>query len=442
MFEGIRAVLAGLPEVDRYPTVDEQQAELDELAGRYPQLVAVRRVGTSRQGEPIRVASIGDGTANALVLGGPHPNEPVGGLTVRELGRLLCARPELRAGLRWHLVPCIDPDGARLNESWFASPGDREAYARGFYRPDLAEQPEWTFPHLAEHWYFDRMLPETVALSRLIDELRPVVQASLHNAEYGGLFHYTTGASPEVVAALAAVAEWTGLPGQHAVWEIPAANELAPGVLRLPPVAELTEGAPAGEGAFGASSAEYAARHGTVTVITEVPLWTDPRAADTNPSEQSLAETLHDCLAALSAGTEAVESVLTVAEPALRLDTPHHRGLRGMLSAAHRMHAGWQRIAAGPDGARPATVAEVCSFQSLPHTMLPRMAGTLLRLLDAERAAGNVRPPLRAARARTEELLTGWLRAADDLPGRPIPLRQQVAAQLGAVLAAAAVLRS
>ncbi|MCK2243064.1 MULTISPECIES: M14 family zinc carboxypeptidase [unclassified Crossiella] len=438
MTDALRKVLDALPELGRYPTVDESQAELDELAARYPDLVTVRRIGTSRLGEPIRVASIGAGERDALVLGGPHPNEPVGGLTVRELGRLLCAEPWLRAGLRWQLVPCIDPDGARLNETWYGLPGDRDAYGRGFYRPAMDEQPEWTFPHLAEAGYFDRMLPETVALARLIDEVRPVLLASLHNAEYGGAFHYTTTTDPALAELLAAVPGWFGVPLQHSVYEVPGSVRLTPGVLRMPTVAELTEGAPPGDGSFGASSGEYASRHGAVTVITEVPMWADPRAADSLPTGRLMDEIVTGLLAELTGAEEAVSGVLDSARSAVRLDTPHQRALTDVLTAMRRISAGWRRMAGTAEGARPATVADESAFLALPHTLRLRAAGTLLRVLDAERASGNVRPAIRAAHARAEALFTEWRAAADRQPGTLIPLRAQAGIQLGSILATAA----
>ncbi|GAA2823944.1 M14 family zinc carboxypeptidase [Crossiella cryophila] len=427
-----------LPELGRYPTVDESQAELDELAARYP--VTVRRIGTSRLGEPIRVVTIGEGEGerDALVLGGPHPNEPVGGLTVRELGRLLCAEPWLRAGLRWHLVPCIDPDGARLNESWYGVPGDRDAYGRGFYRPAMDEQPEWTFPHLAETGYFDRMLPETVALARLIDEVRPVLLASLHNAEYGGAFHYTTTTDPALAELLASVPGWFGVPLQHAVYEVPGSFRLTPGVLRMPTVAELTEGAPPGDGVFGASSGEYAGRYGAVSVITEVPMWADPRASDSLPTGRLMEEVVAGLLAELVGAEEALAGVLDSVRGAVRLDTPHRRALDDVLVGMRRIGEGWRRMLGTAEGARAATVADECAFVALPHTLRLRAAGTLLRVLAAEQASGNVRPAIRAAQARAESLFTEWRAAADGQPGTLIPLRAQAGIQLGSILAAAA----
>ena len=103
MSSDLRAALAHIPALDRFPTVDEMQAELDRLAQRYPDLVRVRRIGTSRLGEPIRMATVGDGECDALVFGGPHANEPVGFLAVRELAWLLCA--EAMAGVPFAVMP-------------------------------------------------------------------------------------------------------------------------------------------------------------------------------------------------------------------------------------------------------------------------------------------------------------------------------------------------
>ena len=105
------------------------------------------------------------------------------------LGRLLCEDDALRdeLGFSWHIMPCIDPDSTRLNEGWFAGPFTRRHYARHFFRPAPDQQVEWTFPLAYKSAYFDRTLPETEALMRVIDELRPELMYSLHNAEHGGV---------------------------------------------------------------------------------------------------------------------------------------------------------------------------------------------------------------------------------------------------------------
>ncbi|MGW4200994.1 M14 family zinc carboxypeptidase [Streptomyces sp. NPDC004726] len=442
----IPATIAAIPSIDRFPSVDEMQAELDRLAAGYPELVEIRRIGTSRQGEPIRMLSIGSGERNVLVFGGPHPNEPVGALTVRELGRALCADDALRKdlGCRWHFVPCVDPDGARLNEGWYARPDSRERYGREFYRPAGDEQVEWTFPHLSGPGYFDRMLPETVALTRVIDELKPAVMCSLHNGEYGGVFHYVSTADPDLAARLAAVPGYEDLPLHKAVWEIPASNLIAPGVILAPGIAETTAAMPAGvEAATGASSMDYAAPYGTVSVITEVPYWEDESAADTSPCGRTFGEIVGEIITACEETAQQLTGLIEDAGNDLTLDTPFRRAFQDGLRGLAEMSSGWRALLSDADAAgRSATVSEEFSFRMLPHILRVRYGGTALRLFGAETGAGNVRAGVRRGLAEAERLFTGWLTKADTaLPGKRVDIRRVVAVQVGSALAAAEFVR-
>ncbi|PWK86969.1 zinc carboxypeptidase [Lentzea atacamensis] len=203
-----------VPEIDRVYTVDEANSAVDELVAEAPSVCRVRRIGTSRQGEPLRLLSVGHGARNALVIGCPHPNEPIGLLTVTHLARLIASTPDLRDGIdfAWHFIPCIDPDGTRLNEGWFAGPHTIREYHSQFYRPALRDQPEWTFPVLDERACLDRTLPETEALARVIDDLRPDFQYSLHNADFGGVFFILGKDVPGLPGDLAAAAARLGVP--------------------------------------------------------------------------------------------------------------------------------------------------------------------------------------------------------------------------------------
>ncbi|MET8052534.1 M14 family zinc carboxypeptidase [Streptosporangium sp. NPDC005286] len=115
--------LDSVPDHDRFATVDEITAALTRLAADHPGVASLRRVGSSALGEPILCLSVGDGPRHALVGAMPHPNEPIGGLTVIHLATRLCESAALReaTGHTWHIVGCLDPDGTRLNEGW--SPG-------------------------------------------------------------------------------------------------------------------------------------------------------------------------------------------------------------------------------------------------------------------------------------------------------------------------------
>jgi hypothetical protein len=439
----IQCVLERIPAMDRFPAMDEVQAEQRRLAEHYPDLVRLQRIGTSRQGEPILMATIGTGTRHALVFGGPHPDEPVGFLTVQELGRLLCADVGLRQALGycWHLIPCVDPDGARRNEGWYRHPDSRELYGRSSYRPAGDEQVEWTFPYQEEPGYFDRMLPETMALARVIDGLAPTLQCSLHNGEYGGVFHYVSTDDRALADRLAAVPGWQGLPLHSAVWEVPASNVITPGVLLAPTTRQLAAMAVAAGVAptTGASSADYARPHGTLTVVSEVPRWGDPRSADTTACGRDLDTVIGSSLQIWDDSVRKMHELLAGPDRDLVLDTPYRRSLKDGMRIGDSLASGWRALLSDPTIAgRPATVAEECSFEVLPRMLRLRLAGAALRALDSEVATGNVRRSIRRAHVQGEQLFRSWLQEADaSLPGEHIELRRLVAVQIGSVLTAA-----
>jgi hypothetical protein len=192
----------------------------------------------------------------------------------------------------------------------------------------------------------------------------------------------------------------------------------------------------------GASSADYARRHGTVTVVTEVPCWEDPLAADTSACGLRLGDVIGARLQVWDRSADGLRRLGAAAEADLRLDTPFHRAFRAELRMGERLADGWRALAAdSPLGDRPATVAEQRSFDALPQVLRLRLAGTLMRLLDSEAASGNVRPAIRRTRRAAEDVFADWLAEAQTtLPGKPVDIRRQVAVQVGSVLTAAATL--
>ncbi|MDH5200633.1 MAG: M14 family zinc carboxypeptidase, partial [Candidatus Bathyarchaeota archaeon] len=167
-------ILDSVPEYREFLTVDELNSSSQALADEHGH-VDFFRVGESTEGEPIHALRIGDGPRNALLFGFPHPNEPIGSMTLEYLSRRLAEDDELRdeMGYTWYIVKCIDPDGARLNEGWFKGRFTPLKYALNYYRPPGKNQVEWTFPVDYKTLHFHDPLPETRALMRLIDGPRP-----------------------------------------------------------------------------------------------------------------------------------------------------------------------------------------------------------------------------------------------------------------------------
>lgn len=347
----IRAYMAQIPEMPRFLAVDELHADLARLAERYPDLVRLRRVGTSRLGEPLHLLSIGQGRHNAFLFGCPHPNEPIGAMMVHHLTNLFCRDAALRESLdyTWHVIPCVDPDGTRLNEGWFAGPYTPMNYARHFYRPAPDQQVEFTFPVAYKRRYFDRALPETQMLMRAIDELRPRFMFSLHNGGFGGVSYYISRAAEPLYDTFRQVPAWEGLPLGLGEPEAPYMPELAPAIFRMPASGEIYDqleahGADPTQTAIGASSNDYASRYGTFTLIAEMPYFDDPRVND---------QTATDILRrdAILAGLDLREAATTTLRPTtLRwppscVGTPRSRAPLWPRSGGVR--GCWRRSAAG-----------------------------------------------------------------------------------------------
>ncbi|NUR83466.1 MAG: dehydrogenase [Nonomuraea sp.] len=363
------------------PTVDVVTAKLREICALYPDLCSTETIGHSRSGEPLVMLTIGHGGEHALVIGGPHANEPVGFLTVLRLARLLCEGE--RHGLTWHLIGCVDPDGARLNEGWYGGPFTVAHHHRHVYRPALADQPEWTFPVNLGRKRFDRPLPETRALMRVIDDLRPAFLFSLHNADFGGAYFQISRDLPGLPEALADLALAHGVPLDLAPIDTLGYQVAGPGVTLLPPADRTDFADTAAERAeYGAASWHYADRHGTFTLIAEVPLWTSPGCDDRAPAGVSQRELLEDAIVRLRHDIAPIERLRGDTGP--RRFSPFHSAVDDTLDVCHRLIAAMRGIATAPGSGRTVSRAEVGGIQDTVRRLALRSAGMFVRLLENE----------------------------------------------------------
>jgi hypothetical protein len=188
----VSSAIEGVPCFDKFCSVAELDALSRSLSAE--QGFAVKVAGLSAQGRPIHHVRFGAGATKALLVGFPHPNEPIGGLTITSLLTLLRDRHPAfaRADVEWHIVPCIDPDGALLNESWTQRPFSLESYMRGFHRQELRDQVECSFPIAYKRMRFDSPTVEAQVLQSVLDVTKPDFYFSLHNAFIGGAHFLTT----------------------------------------------------------------------------------------------------------------------------------------------------------------------------------------------------------------------------------------------------------
>jgi hypothetical protein len=419
-----------LPPLLRYPTADELAARAAALVARHPREARLRRVGTSRAGTPLLLLSVGHGSRQALVVAGPHANEPVGGATVLRLAERALADPRLTesADATWNLLLCLDPDGLRRNENWLHGPYTLGNYFRNFFRPGFLEQPEW-LPEGADR----ADLPETRALLDVQDDLRPFFQCSLHGVDVGGGFVELTRDLPGLPQRVAQCAARLGIPRELGPYDTLYWPSLGPAVYRIPPP-RVSDLAAAITEAAVESTWFHPHRHGTVTAIVEAPMWGVAAVEDASPPAdraavlRTVSHTLRRDAGHLELLLARIRPHVLAAPDAARLLAP----VDDYLLVCPGLADTWDPDVA--DGARPLPPL------SAGHLAALRIAGRRLAL----RTAGLLHQLVRRSGAdpagalpELDRLVDEWCADYRDGCGaRWIPVARQVEYQSRVVLAA------
>lgn len=425
--------------VDRYPTVEEVTDAARRLVSRFPGAAGrLRRIGMSRAGRPVTMLSLGRGPRHVLVVAGPHPDEPVGPATALALAECLargdrpCAATDLSL-VTWDIVLCLDPDGAALSrEVQEATTGPDHSlagYYRAAYRPVAAEQPEWAPIEACR-------LPESAALFAVIDELRPVLQCSLHSVEAGGSWVQLTRDLPELATPFQASAAHLGIPVQLGTFDALYWENPSPGIHVLPPP-DSTARLAAGSENIGLSTWCAPQRHGGLTAIVEVPMWASDLADDSSPHPEAAAA-LRDLAGLVRDGGRQVTAVLDKARAFLPPpeESGPRRVLEWMADGLYDLVAeSWQPLArqAAADTRPTLTRAQVSALDIVARRQPLRAAGLLLRLLSTadDPAAPGLHRDL-------DELFTTWCADFEkSLRLRWVPVHHQITHQTHTVLAAA-----
>ncbi|UCD45863.1 MAG: hypothetical protein JSV27_05100 [Candidatus Bathyarchaeota archaeon] len=290
----LEEILRDVPDFREFMTVDELNTSSRRLADKHDH-VEFFRIGESTEGDPISALKIGEGSRNALLFGFPHPNEPIGSMTLEYLSGRLAEDDALREemGYTWYIVKCIDPDGARLNEGWFKGEFTPLKYALNYYRPPGKNQVEWTFPIDYKTLHFHSPLPETQAVMRLIDAHRPAFLYSLHNAGFCGVYWYLGEELPTLYPGLHALVRGQGLPLHMGEPETPFIEKLDDAIFKMfgaeegyDFTAKHTDEDPAKLRDSGTSSHGYLRSVcDGFTLVCEMPYYFDERVMDGSPSD-------------------------------------------------------------------------------------------------------------------------------------------------------------
>lgn len=260
----IESCLEQIPHFEKFRSVGEL-ADLAECLRTDPAF-DVREIGRSVGGVPIHHIIAGTGRTKALVVAGPHAMEPIGSLTVASLLDLLQRDV---AGIRhidveWHVIPCIDPDGAILNEGWTQKPFTFENYIKNFYVQPISGMVDTTFPVRHKRLRWTEMTHEANILKGVIDEVMPDFFFSLHNAWIGGAHYFISqDIGGENYRRLYDLLDREGFPLQRrGVWS-DLSREFADGVMEMFDVTkhydyvEKSSDAPEDVANYGASSRYY-----------------------------------------------------------------------------------------------------------------------------------------------------------------------------------------
>lgn len=431
-------LLERVPDYREFLGLGELDARMRTLAAEFPGLVRIETVGASREGRPIELVTVGHGRTPALLAGAPHPNEPIGTLTVESLCRLLCEDDRLRAQLdvTLHAIPVADPDGFALNEGWFKGTFSPLRYALGFYRPPHREQFEWSFPVDYKTLQFTTPTPEAAAAMRVMERVRPRFFYSLHNAGFCGVYFYVSENRPPLHAAFHDLVSAERLPLHRGEPEVPYLRELAPAIYALFGIDETydymartlgEDPAPLIEA--GTCADDWLGRVcDAYSLVCELPYYTAPALEDRTPAGRSRRDALLEGLAR----AEGLHGECAADFDALRGRVPDHRLTRSVedyVRKAPRRLAAERADAAGPAYDREATRAESLDTTTCRAFYHLLYQGEVYRLA---RMAGD-----RALAARLERRIAAHAEAVTAESGlRVLPVRSLVRVQVGAGLLA------
>ncbi|MFI0900831.1 M14 family zinc carboxypeptidase [Streptomyces sp. NPDC020983] len=417
------------PTVDAYPDVAGIVAAASAFVRFRPGLCTLRVAGRSREGRPLYVLTVGHDrprVRNILVVAGAHADERIGGASAMRIAERVARDPHLHAGAgaAWHFVLCLDPDGALRTEDGPAVRRTPAAHFRHAYRPPADEQPEWAPSIRPAH----DPLPESEALLTLIDELRPVLQCSLHGNDIGGAWAQVTRELPGLAETLGTVCAERDVPVQTGTYDALYWRATGPGVYAMPAPGERSQFDSLPEDVAGSTWIRPHA-YGGMTALFEVPMWASAGIADPAPHPDP-GRALATAAARLRDQTRTTAALLDRARPYAG-DPQLLRITEGLIAMAPQVAEEWEALDAAPPV--PLTRAHVAALDIAARRMPLRAAGTLRRLVPARGALAE----------EADRLLRAW--SADLTTAhatRWLPVPTQVDVQSESVLATARLLLS
>ena len=394
-------IIERIPDYKEFLTVEEMDENSKQLAKEYPDIVDIFEMGRTREDHPLYCLKIGNGSNNALMFGCPHPNEPIGAMLLEYFTRELVENSELRERLdyTWYIVKSWDADGTKLNEKWFKGPFTLYNYARNFFRPAGHQQVDWTFPIDYKNLHFHDSIPETKAMMKLIDDIKPKFIYSLHNAGFGGVYWYISKDTPKIYDDLKNAANKQGIPLNLGEPEAPYCEAFAPAIYKELGIRQSydyleTHGIENPEESIkvGTCSADYAKDVcDAFTLLTELPYFYDKRISDLSESDISRKEAVLRNLEYSEEADEFIVKTLNETIEYMEANNPFKLALESFTDSAQNNQATKKMVNENPDFQKVATVAE--KFDNLLISKFYKMLsyGLLVRANESEldRMASN-----------------------------------------------------
>src|SRR3989344_8954576 len=187
-----KEILNQVKDYNSFLTLEELDIKALELSKKYN--LELTEVGKSENDHPIYMIKLGRGSKKAFIWGFPHPNEPIGSLTIDFLINYFSENHSKleETDYTWYFIYTIDPDGTKLNEGWFKDNLTVEKYFYNFYRPSADRMIDWTFPIKYKDFDWNSPLKETKILMKIIEEIKPDLMYPLHNSGFGGAYFFCT----------------------------------------------------------------------------------------------------------------------------------------------------------------------------------------------------------------------------------------------------------
>lgn len=381
----------------RYYTVDEIHTKMAVTSDEYTE-IELLDLGNSTNGEPIDCLKVGEGRFNALIHGFPNCEEPIGGPLLEYFARRLAEDEETRKALdyTWYLIPCSDPDGARLCEGF--QTGDQTVlnFSLNYYRTPVNKTPEWCFPFRFGPLDLNSPTAETRALMSLMDRIDFHFVSSLHQMKWGGITYQVPHPCPELYHRL-----WESARRYNIFPRKRPGTTIAPGVSQAYYI-QVARGY-LRQWAAGNTNIEpikgcYIYEYGQMRnphmfmMIPESTFWYDPRMWDDTPTDQPLGDSLQFQREVVEDVQGLLLKVWQEASPKLTAESPFREMYHGMmtplLTKATNVSNPTLRFN-DKVHTRKATVAEKVAVEGREVSYRMTHLGGMVRVLDHELEHGS-----------------------------------------------------